>query len=188
MKRRNERPTRRKRPTKIKKPKGIKKRDRSNMALLGLHEYLCKELSCTPRLTLVKGIHIRKRSRKIYALMRIFPTRKKLSLPRNKCQLYATIKTSKPSQTKVCIIYPNSGTLESWKFFNLTIGGYWANTTLVLSTRSFLFLFRRFYLEHVRTVWLTNEFWRHQYTKVILQVLECLGNINNSLKWNMTYI
>ena len=121
-------------------------------------------------------------------IMRIFPTRKKPSLPRNKCQLYATIKTSKPSQTKVCIIYPNSGTLESWKFFNLTIGGYWASTTPVLSTRSFLFLFHRFYLEHVRTVWLTDEFWRHQYTKAILQVLECLGNINNSLKWNMTYI
>ena len=78
-KRRNER------PTGIKKPKGIKERDGSNVALLGLHEYLCKKISSTPRLTLVKRIPIKKGSCKIYALMRIFPTRKKLFPPRNEC-------------------------------------------------------------------------------------------------------
>ena len=60
----------------IKRPIGIKERDRSSVVLLGLHGYLYKEISCTPRLTLIKGISIRKGSRKIYELMRIFPTRK----------------------------------------------------------------------------------------------------------------
>ena len=82
--------------------------------------------------------------------------------PRNECQLYATIKALKPSQTKIRIIYPNSSTLELWKFSNLTFEGYLVGTTLVLSASSFLFLFHRFYLEHVRTVWLTNDFWHHQ--------------------------
>ena len=112
-KRWNERPTERKRPTRIKNPKGIKECDGSNVALLGLHKYLCNEIFCTPRLTLVKGIPIRKESCKIYTLMRIFPTRKKPSPPKNKkYQLYATIKTPKPLQIEVRIIYPNSDTLE----------------------------------------------------------------------------
>ena len=79
------RSTGREKPTRIKKPKGIKERDGSNVALLGLHEYLCKKISCTPWLTLVKRIPIKKGSCKIYALMRIFPTRKKLFPPRNEC-------------------------------------------------------------------------------------------------------
>ena len=111
-KRWNERPTERKRPTRIKNPKGIKECDGSNVALLGLHKYLCNEIFCTPRLTLVKGIPIRKESCKIYTLMRIFPTRKKPSPPKNKYQLYATIKTLKPLQIEVRIIYPNFGTLK----------------------------------------------------------------------------
>ena len=157
-KRRNER------PTGIKKSKGIKERDGSSMALLGLHEHLCKEISCTSWLTLVKGIPIRKGSCKIYVLMRIFPTRKKPSLPRNECQLYATIKTPKPSQIKVRIIYLSSSILELWKFLNLTFGRYLVGITLVFSTRSSLFLFRRFCLEHVRIVWLTDDFWHHHWT------------------------
>ena len=112
MKWRNERPNGRKRPTGIKKPKGIKERDRSSVALLGLYEYLCKEISCTPQLTLVKRIPIRKGSRKIYALMRIFLTRKKPSPPKNERQLYVTLKTPKPFQTEVRIIYPSSSTWE----------------------------------------------------------------------------
>ena len=50
--------------------------DWSSMAYLDLHEYLYKEMSCTPQLTLIKGTLIRKGSRKICKLMRIFPTRK----------------------------------------------------------------------------------------------------------------
>ena len=34
------------------------------------------------------------------------------SMPKNGCQPYATIKTPKPSHTKVRIIPPNSNTLE----------------------------------------------------------------------------
>ena len=37
-----------------------------------------------------------------------------------------------------------------------------ADTKLVLSARSSLFLFRRFHLEHVKIVWLTDDFWHHQ--------------------------
>ena len=40
------------------------------------------------------------------------PYMERPSLPRNECQLYTTIKTPKPSQIKVRIIYPNVGTLE----------------------------------------------------------------------------
>ena len=40
------------------------------------------------------------------------PYKERPSLPRNGCQLYATIKIPKPSQIKVRIIYPSSGTLE----------------------------------------------------------------------------
>ena len=84
------------------------------------------------------------------------------SPPRNKCQLYATMKIPRPSQTKVRIIYLSSSILELWKFSNLTFGGYLADTTPVLSARSSLFLFRRFRLEHVKIVRLTNDFWHHQ--------------------------
>ena len=45
------------------------------------------------------------------------PYKERPSPPRNKCQLYATIKTPKPSQTKVRISYPSFGTPEWWKFF-----------------------------------------------------------------------
>ena len=51
--------------------------DGSNMALLGLHEWVYKETSCAPRLTLIKRIPTRKGSLKIHVLMRIFPTKKK---------------------------------------------------------------------------------------------------------------
>ena len=88
--------------------------------------------------------------------------KEKPSLPRNKCQLYATIKIPKPSQTKVRIFYPNSSTLELWKFSNLTFRGYLTGTTSVLSTRSSLFLFCRFCLEHVRIVRLIDDFGHHQ--------------------------
>ena len=37
-----------------------------------------------------------------------------------------------------------------------------ADTKLVLSARSSLFLFRRFRLEHVKIVRLTDDFWHHQ--------------------------
>ena len=50
--------------------------DRSSMALLGLHKWVYKETSYAPRLTLIKRVPIRKVSRKIHALTRIFPTRK----------------------------------------------------------------------------------------------------------------
>ena len=38
------------------------------------------------------------------------------SPPKNEGQLYTTIKTSKPSQIKVRVIFPSSGTLELYKF------------------------------------------------------------------------
>ena len=44
-----------------------------------------------------------------------------------------TIKTLKPSQTKVRIISSCSNTLELWNFSNLTFGGSLASTTPVLS-------------------------------------------------------
>ena len=71
--------------------------DGSSVALLGPYEYVYKETSCTPRLTLIKRILTRKGSRKIHVLMRIFPIRKDLLYQENRCQLYATIKTPKPS-------------------------------------------------------------------------------------------
>ena len=61
------------------------------------------------------------------------PHKERPFLPRNECQLYTTIKTPKPSQTKIRIISPNSGTLELCKFSNLTFGGSLAGTTPVLS-------------------------------------------------------
>ena len=47
-------------------------------AWLGLHKYLCKEIPCITRLTLVREISTRKGSHKIHVLMRIFPTKKEL--------------------------------------------------------------------------------------------------------------
>ena len=92
------------------------------------------------------------------------------SLPRNECQLYTNIKTPKPSQTMVHTIYPNSGTLELWKFSNLTFGEYLADSIPVLSAMSSLFLFCKFCLEHVRTVRLTDDFWHHQYICVRIYI------------------
>ena len=94
--------------------------------------------------------------------MRIFPTRKDPPCQENESHLYSTIKTPKPSQIKVCIIYPSSGTLELWKFSNLTFKGYLVGTTPVLFARSSSFLLTKFCLEHVRAMWLTDNFWHHQ--------------------------
>ena len=139
--------------------------DGCSMALLSLHEYVCKEKSCAPRLTLIERISTRKGSRKIRVLMRIFPTRKDPLCQKKRCQLYTTIKTPKPLQTKVRIIYPSSSTLELWKFSNLTFGRYLVGTTPILSTRSSLFMFRRCCLEHLRTVQFTDDFWHHLVKK-----------------------
>ena len=98
------------------------------------------------------------------------PHKERPSPPRNECQLYTIIKTSNPSQTKVRIIYPCSGTLKLWKFSNLTFGGYLAGTIPILSTRSSLFSFRRCYLEHVRTIRLTDDFWHHHHQIYLLWV------------------
>ena len=95
---------------------------------------------------------------------------------RNKCQIYTTIKTTKPSQTKVCIIYPSFGTLELWKFSDLTFGWYLAVTTLLLSARSSLFLFHRFYLKHVRTVRLISDFWHHQFVILVINFICFIGH------------
>ena len=123
-----------------------------------MHDY--KKTSCSPWLTLIKGILTRKGSHKIRVLMIDLPYKKRPSMPRNRCQPYTTIKTPKSLQTKVHIISPNSGTLELWKFSNLTFRVYLAATTPILSTRSSLFLFRMCCLENVRTMRLTDDF-RH---------------------------
>jgi len=81
--------------------------------------------------------------------------------PRNKGWFHTTIKNSKPSKIKVCIIYLSFGTLDLWKFSNLTFGGYLACIILVPSVRS-SYLSRRFCPEHARTVQLTDDFWHHQ--------------------------
>ena len=83
------------------------------MALLDPHRYLYKEISYILRLTLIKRVPTRKRVPQDTCINEDPPYKEKSSLPRNKCQLYATIKTLKPSQTKVCIIYLSSGILES---------------------------------------------------------------------------
>ena len=78
------------------------------------------------------------------------------NFPTRKCLLR---QETKASEIKVCIIYPNSSTLELWKFSNLTFGGYLPCTTLVLSVKSSSSsLLCKFYLEHVGTVWLTERF------------------------------
>ena len=71
--------------------------DESSMALLGLHEWVYKETSYAPRLTLIKRIPKER-----------IPQDTRIN--EDECQLYTTIKTPKPSQTKVHIIYPNSDT------------------------------------------------------------------------------
>ena len=48
---------------------------------------------------------------------------------RNKGRFHTTIKNSKPLEIKMRIIYLNSGTLELWKFSNLTFKWYLAGTT-----------------------------------------------------------
>ena len=118
------------------------------------------------------------------------PYKERPSPLRNECQLYAIIKTSKLSQTKVRIIYLSSVILELWKFFNLTFRGYLAGTTPVLSTRSSLFLFCRFCLEYVRTVRLTDDFWHHQLQWVLFYFFDMLFHagfcnwFNESELWN----
>ena len=84
--------------------------------------------------------------------------KEKTSKPRSRYQPSTTIKTPKPSQTKVRIIYPSSGTLELWKFSNLTYGRYLASITPVLSVRSSLFVLHRYCFERVRIVWLIGDF------------------------------
>ena len=83
--------------------------------------------------------------------------------PRNEGQFYTTIKTPKPSQTKIRIIFQVWHTRVVEILSNLTFEGHLASTTPILSVRSSLFLFRRFCLEHVKTVWLIDDFWHHQY-------------------------
>ena len=49
-----------------------------NVALLGLHTCVYKEISCAPRLPLIKKTPIRKGFRKIHRLKRFSPIRKEL--------------------------------------------------------------------------------------------------------------
>ena len=72
--------------------------------------------------------------------------------------------------------FPSSSTLELWKFSNLTFGGYLTGTTPVLSTRFSLFLFRRCYLEHVRIMWLTDDFWHYQLALSVVNLALSVGN------------
>ena len=82
---------------------------------------------------------------------------------RNKGRFYTTIKTQKLSESKVCIIYLSSSTLEWKKFSNLTFGRQLAGTTPVpFVTFSSSSLLCRSCLEHVRTVQLTDDFQHHQ--------------------------
>ena len=90
------------------------------------------------------------------------PHKEMPSSPKNKGQFHATIKKPKPSKIKVHIIYPNSDTIELWKFSNLTFGGYLAGTAPMPSVRSSSSLLCRFCLEHARTVQHTDSFWHHQ--------------------------
>ena len=91
--------------------------DGSSMALLGLHEWVYKETSYAPRLTLIKRI-LKERILQDTRINEDLPHKERPSPPRNECQLYTTIKTPKPSQTKVHIIYPNSGTKRICLFLN----------------------------------------------------------------------
>ena len=65
-----------KKPTRVKEANRNKEHDKSSMALLDPHGYLYNEISCIPRLTLIKGIPIRKGSYQLCVFMKIFPTRK----------------------------------------------------------------------------------------------------------------
>ena len=135
------------------------------MALLGLHEWVYKETSCAPWLTLIKRIPQDTR------INEDLPYKERPSLLRNRCQLYATIKTTKSSQIKIRIIYPRFDTLELWKFFNLTFGGYLADTKPVLSTRSSSFLFCKCCLKHMRIVRFIDDFWHHQSVLISMELL-----------------
>ena len=66
----------RERLTRVKEADRNKEHDKSSMTLLDPHRYLYKEISCTPRLTLIEGIPIRKGSHQLRVFMKIFPTRK----------------------------------------------------------------------------------------------------------------
>ena len=98
------------------------------------------EMSCTLRLTLVNGILIWKESCKIQIFMRIFPTKKHLLRQKTKMILHC-YKNPKLSENKIRIIDFNSGTLELWKFFNLTFRGSLAGITLILCIGFFFFFF-----------------------------------------------
>jgi len=53
-------PMKREKLVEVKEANENKEHDESSMSLLDPHEYLYKEISCTPQLTLIKGIPIRK--------------------------------------------------------------------------------------------------------------------------------
>ena len=77
-------------------------------------------------------------------------------------------KNPKPSEIKVCTIYPSSSTLGLWKFSNLTFEGYLASTTSVLSMRSSSLLCKSC-LGHMRTVRFTVDFLASSQTKYKLK-------------------
>ena len=87
------------------------------------------------------------------------------SLLRNGCQLYTTIKISKPSQIKVRVIFLTLALQSCRILSNLIFGGSLAGIKPVFFVTSSLFLFHRFYLGHMRTVQLTNNFWHHHKEK-----------------------
>ena len=83
--------------------------------------------------------------------------KKRSSKPRRIYQLYATIKTPRPSQIKVRIIHPSFSTLELWKVLTWPSEGIWP-TPHRCSLLGLLFLLCRYCFECVRTVWLTGDF------------------------------
>ena len=73
--------------------------DGSSVACLGLHEYLCKEIPCITRLTLIKRIY-KERILQNTCINKDLPYKERPSPPRNECQLHTTIKPQDPHKLR----------------------------------------------------------------------------------------
>ena len=80
------------------------------------------EITCIPQLTLISRISRIPQYTHIYDNL---PCKETPSYARNGGRFYTTIKTPKPSQIKVRIIHPSSGTLGLWEVLTWLSEGIW---------------------------------------------------------------
>ena len=143
--------------------------DDPDVALLGLHVCIYKEISCTPLLVLIKRLLQGKDFEK-YAHEDSY--KEKNSTPRKRGQPFTTIKSSNTLTNQSTHNWPRSSTLELWEVLTWPSEGIWPAPHRC-SLRGLLLLLCRCCFGCARTVWLASIFSAYQLAPSVGKLVLC---------------